>query len=181
LPAATNLEIELKFPVEEPRLLRSRIRSLGFRVAEARRIESNWIFDDAHDSLRRGGRLLRLRRSGQEWTLTVKGKRQAGTLKQRPEFETNVGDGNSCRALLVELGYRERISYRRWRTTFERPRQPGELAWDETPFGIYLEIEGTAAWVRRTAAALGLAISAAEQRSYPELYAAHQGQFSERG
>jgi adenylate cyclase class 2 len=138
-------------------------------------MESNWIFDDARDTLRHGGRLLRLRRSGHEWTLTVKGKRRAGPLKQRPEFETKVGDGKACRALLAELGFRERINYRRWRTTFERPRQTGELAWDETPFGIYLEIEGTEAWVRRTAAALGLAISGAEQRSYPELYAAHQG------
>jgi adenylate cyclase class 2 len=144
---------------------------LGFRAGE-RKKEANWIFDDAKGSLRRQGRLLRLRQSGGRWLLTVKGPRLPGLLKRRSEAETPLADGPACRRALELLGYQARMIYRRHRTVFERAGEPGEIAWDETPMGVYLEIEGSAAWVRRTAAALGLDPARAEPRSYPELYAA---------
>ena len=166
-------EIELKFPVSQPRVLRARIRALGFRVAVARRLERNWIFDDAMGGLRRQGCLLRLRQSGRQWRLTAKGPRLPGPLKRRREAETPVADGPACRELLAVLGFRAQLSYQRHRTVLRRPGSAGgELDWDDTPLGSYLEIEGGAAWVRRTTRELGLALGAAEPRSYPELYAA---------
>ena len=168
-------EIELKFRVEEAPALRARLRRLGFRVAVPRRRETNWIFDDALGRLRAGGLLLRLRQSGNNtWLLTAKGKRRAGALKRRVEWETAVGDGPACQGLLELLGYRPTLRYARWRTVLRRPGQVGEVAWDETPFGRYLEIEGSAGWVRRTARELGLAVTSAEPRSYPELYSARR-------
>ncbi|MGH9394603.1 MAG: class IV adenylate cyclase, partial [Terriglobales bacterium] len=59
-----------------------------------------------------------------------------------------------------------------YRTEYQRPGEGGVLAWDETPLGTFIEIEGAPAWVRRTARALALPIAAAEPRSYPEIYAA---------
>jgi len=159
-----KLESELKFPVEDRRALRGRIRALGFRVAAPRRLESNWLFNSP-------AALLRLRRSGSTWRLTAKGPRRKSKLKQRPEAEVVVSNGAAVRDLLALLGYRETFAYALHRTVFRRLRQRGELAWDETPFGIYLEIEGSPAWVLRTARALGLDPARAEPRSYPELFA----------
>jgi predicted adenylyl cyclase CyaB len=166
------MEIELKFRVPDPEPLRARLRQLGFRVHVRRQPEANWIFDDSRASLRRHGRLLRLRQSGTRWLLTVKGPRLPGPLKRRAEAETGVADGPACRCALEALGYHAQLVYRRYRTVFNRAGAAGELAWDETPMGVYLELEGSAAWVRRTAKELGFAAGAAEPRSYPELYAA---------
>lgn len=163
------IEIELKFRIEDPAGLRRRLRQLDFR-AGARRREQNWIFDDARGRLRAAGQLLRLRRAGPRWWLTAKGKRQPGALKRRQERETELVAGAGCRRLLELLGYRVQLRYARWRTVFRRRSEPGEVDWDVTPFGIYLELEGSASWVRRTARELGLEVAAAEPRAYPELY-----------
>jgi adenylate cyclase class IV len=167
-----KVETELKFRVARPKLVRERLRRLGFHAGERIR-EINWIFDDEGGALRRRGRLLRLRQSGERWLRTIKGPWLPGALKRRPEAETAVADGRACRRGLELLGYRVQQIYRRHRTTFGRPGDAGEVAWDDTPLGTYLEIEGTAAWVRRTAGELGLGVEQAEPRSYPELYAAN--------
>lgn len=170
-------EVEIKFAVTEPSRLRRQLRQLGFRVAIRRRLERNWIFDQA-GSLHRSGRLLRLRQSGHHARLTAKGPRQprpgeAAALKRRREIEVAVSDPAACRALLALLGYGEQMSYVRHRTTFRRPGERGEVDWDETPFGVYAELEGGALWIRRTARELGLEAAQAEARSYPELYVQH--------
>lgn len=162
-------EIELKFPLAGPRALRARLRRLGFRVSRPRTRETNWLFDDARHSLRAAGKLLRLRRAGPRWLLTAKGPRQPGVLKRRAESQTGVDDGSACRALLELVGWRVVGSYTVVRTLLRKPGEAGEIAWDETPLGPYLEIEGSARWVRHTAAALGLDPRAAEPRSYLEL------------
>jgi predicted adenylyl cyclase CyaB len=170
---AARLEIEVKIPIPNPRALRARLRAQAYRPGPARP-ETNWLFDDAHGTLRRSGRLLRLRQSGARWLLTAKGPRQLrGSLKSRPESETTVADGAQTRALLELLGYRQTLAYARRRTLWTRPGQRGEIALDATPFGVYLELEGPPAWIKSTARALALDLHRAEPRSYPELYAAH--------
>lgn len=166
-----KLESELKFALAQPGRLRARLHALGFRIAIPRRLESNWLFDDSSASLCRRGALLRLRRAGTGWWLTAKGPRRPGVLKQRPEAEIALADGPAARSLLDVLGFRESFAYALHRTVYRHPRQRGELAWDQTPFGIYLEIEGSPAWVLRTARGLGLDPADAEPRPYPELFA----------
>jgi adenylate cyclase class 2 len=159
-----KLETELKFHLARPASMRRRLRELGFAIHRRRTREQNWLFGPPRATL------LRLRRSGRRWLLTAKGSRLSGPLKRRKEIEIAVADGPALRRLL-SLALGETLSYTRHRTLFTRPGDPGEIAWDETPFGTYLEMEGTAAWVRRTAAALGLSVAAAEPRGYPEIYA----------
>lgn len=177
------MEIEAKFFISPPAargaqrqsMLRARLRRMGWRVALPRRVEINWIFDDGCGSLRARGALLRLRHSGTRWLLTAKGPaRFRGGLKARPEAETTVADGPACRRALALLGYRPRLRYSRYRTTYRQAGRRGELDWDETPMGVYVELEGPAAWVRARARELGLDPAAAETRTYPELYAAYR-------
>lgn len=165
-------EVELKFALAAPRVLRTRLRRLGFRIRRPRTRETNWLFDDARRSLRAAGKLLRLRRAGHLWLLTAKGPRRPGLLKRRAESQTSVANGPACRALLELAGLTVTGSYTVTRTLLHKPGEAGALAWDETARGPYLEIEGSARWVRQTAAALGLSPRAAEPRSYPELLTA---------
>lgn len=161
-------EVEAKFRVREAARVRARLRALGYR-AGARRREQNWIFDDAAGTLGKSGRLLRLRRSGSAWRLTAKGPaRMQGAVKRRAESETGVSDGAVCRRLLQQLGYRRVLSYGRWRTEWRRTGETGAVCWDETPIGMFVELEGPVRWIRQTAKLLGL--TEPEARSYPELY-----------
>lgn len=165
------METEAKFRLSHPERMRMQLRRGGWRIRQSRRRESNWIFDDDRGSLRRRGLLLRLRHSGASWRLTVKGPAQlrAG-VKRRPEYETALGDGKTIQQMLKILGWKASLRYDRFRTSFQRAGEPGHLDWDETPFGTYLELEGPAAWIRRTARELGLDSGQAEPRTYPELY-----------
>lgn len=167
------METEAKFRLTHPPRVRQQLRRAGWRVTLPRRRECNWILDDARGSLRRRGLVLRMRRSGTEWRFTVKGPgRLQGGIKRRPEHETAVTDGRALAQALALLGYRVTVRYDRFRTKLGRAGAAGHLEWDETPFGVYLELEGPTAWVRRTAGELGLDLKQAESRTYPELYAA---------
>ena len=48
-----------------------------------------------------------------------------------------------------------------------------EACLDETPFGCYLELEGTPAAIAEVRIGLGLSEDLAEPRSYPQLYVLH--------
>ena len=45
--------------------------------------------------------------------------------------------------------------YEKYRTEFRQPRRAGVAMLDETPVGVYLELEGTPHWIDRTARRLG--------------------------
>ena len=167
------LETEIKLPIRDGAALRRALRTAGFRPGQRRR-ETNWLFDDARGRLRRQGLLLRLRRSGGQWLLTGKGRRQGDTrLKIRPEAEMTVADGAGVMAVLAVLEWRPRLVYERQRTLWRSPAWPGlEAAWDETLAGEYLELEGGAAMIRRAAAPLGYGRNDFITASYPELFRA---------
>jgi adenylate cyclase class 2 len=167
-------EVEIKIGLESLGVnnvaaLRRRLRSLGFRITHARRREVNWIYDDGQQSLRRTGRLLRLRRSGRDWLLTAKGPSDAQSRhKSREEAETAVLNGECCARMLHLLGYSEQFVYERFRTDLKRG--PGEIVIDETPIGTFIELEGPPQWIDRTARALGVAESDYITKSYVELF-----------
>ena len=147
------LEVEIKVAQPSAEAAAAALGSHGFRLEKARRLESNWLWDDAAGSLRARGELLRLRRSGEAWLLTFKAAAVAGPHKSRDEIETGVADGEAARALLQALGYRETFVYERYRTTYGDGQ--GEAVIDETPLGVYLELEGPPAWIDAIAARLG--------------------------
>jgi len=149
-----GLEIEVKFFVLRPDDMRQRIQAMGAQSADGRLLERNWIFEDPGRRLQSRGELLRLRQDN-AWHLTYKQPRaDDGQFKVRHEMETTLGDGEALRAILVALGFSAVRNYEKWRETFLLG--DAHLCLDQLPFGHFLEIESSAAQIRRLAADLDL-------------------------
>jgi adenylate cyclase class 2 len=165
-----KLEIEIKLSVANAEAARALLERAGFAALHERAFESNTVFDTPALELTSSGRLLRLRAFRGEAVLTYKGVAEPGPHKSRPEIETTAADGEALRRIIEALGYTPRFRYEKYRTTFARPNEPGHAVLDETPIGVYLELEGEPAWIDRTAAELGFARDAYILASYGTLY-----------
>ncbi len=165
----SHLENEIKLAILQPARLRQRLRALGYEIKSPRRRELNWIYDDAAGHWTRQGRLLRLRHYGGRWLLTAKGPLLPGAHKTRREAQMELPEGRSFQALAETLGLKAVIRYEKYRTLWRHPRIAGEIAWDETAAGDFLELEGTPSWVNRTARALGYTPGDYIGKSYLEL------------
>jgi adenylate cyclase class 2 len=165
------LEVEIKLPVSSASRARFLLKTCGFGIRKPRVLESNSVLDDAKTTLRKRGLLLRVRRAGKVFTCTWKGAEVPGTHKRREEREFTVSDFGECIAVFNGLGYKESFRYEKYRTEFARPREPGHVTLDETPVGVYLELEGPARWIDATAKRLGYARADFITMSYGALYA----------
>jgi adenylate cyclase class 2 len=164
------LETEIKLAVSSPAKGRALLRRHGFMVSAPRVFERNLVLDDNKGSLRRRGMLLRLRGAGKTVTCTFKGTEIPGRLKRREETEFEVSELGTCLRVFQALGYSERFRYEKYRTEFCRDGEHGIATLDETPIGVYLELEGAARWIDRTAKALGFSQDAYVTASYGALY-----------
>jgi len=172
-----NRETEIKLAVRDARSARRRLLAAGFEVAHRRVFESNLVFDTADLTLRMSSRLLRLRQAGRTITLTYKGVPETGKHKSREELEVEVSDLAGMTAIVNRLGYAQVFRYDKYRTEFHQPGRAGVAMVDETPVGVFLELEGTPQWIDRTARKLGFDedayITASYGRLYQEWCAAH--------
>jgi adenylate cyclase class 2 len=150
---------------------RAMIERHGYLVLEPRTLESDRIFDRGVSDLKTADQLLRLRRSGSRSTVTYKGPANRQRYKSREEIEFDVSDPDAFELVLDRLGYTPRFRYEKFRTKFAAPAQePGIITIDETPMGVFLELEGEAGWIDRTAARLGFEPSEYCTVSYAALY-----------
>lgn len=163
-------ETEIKLNVPDAESARERIQQHGFRVARQRVFEANTIYDTSGGRLRAAGELLRLRQVGTGGLLTFKGKAEPGRHKSRPEVETEVGDPGSMSKILEAAGFRPVFRYEKYRTEYDRGDADGVLVLDETPIGVFVELEGDAGWIDAVAAELGFAESSYITASYGKLY-----------
>lgn len=166
---AVETEIKLRMASPAGEILR-KLSALGYQAGE-RTLEVDQLYDRNDSELRNSGRLLRLRTRGSRWTLTYKGPVQADRHKSREELETDLADGTSFVEILVNLGYRPSFRYEKYRTTCSRAGDPGLITIDETPIGVFLELEGAGDWIDRTAALLGYSERDYVTASYSSLYA----------
>ncbi len=164
------VETEIKLPVSDAVKGRALLRQYGFRVSTPRVFERNLVLDDQRGSLRKRGLLLRVRGAGKTVTCTFKGPEIPGRLKRREETEFEVSELDACVAVFEALGYREAFRYEKYRTEFSREGEHGIATLDETPIGVYLELEGPARWIDRTAKALGFSRNSYITASYGRLY-----------
>ena len=163
-------EVEVKLAVPSVESAREMLKRAGFTESIPRSFESNVVFDTPNSALYQSRRLLRLRDFRNQAIVTFKGPPDPGPHKSRPEVETLVADPAAFQQILLGLGYEVVFRYEKFRTTFQQPDQPGHAVLDETPIGVYLELEGPAAWIDSTAALLGFEPSQYVLQSYASLY-----------
>jgi len=149
---------------------RASLRRHGFAIIAPRVFEQNLVLDDERGSIRERGMLLRVRGAGKVITCTFKGVAVTGRHKSREEREFRASDLDSCIALFAGLGFRETFRYEKYRTEFARDHEPGHVTLDETPIGVFMELEGPARWIDRTARELGFPVTAYVNDSYVKLY-----------
>lgn len=148
---------------------RAWIEARGYREIQPRTLESDRVFD-RHGELRDSSRLLRLRREGSRAIITYKGPPAPGPHKSREEIEFEVSEEAAAALVFEKLGYEIAFRYEKYRTKFAINQEPGMITLDETPMGIFLELEGPAEWLDATAARLGLRREEYLTQSYSKIY-----------
>jgi adenylate cyclase class 2 len=165
-----TLETEIKLAVKDARSARRRLREAGFVVSRPRVFEANTLFDTPDLSLRTSFRLLRIRQAGRVATMTFKGAPEIGKHKSREELELEISSAAAMMSIVERLGYRRMFRYEKYRTEFHQPRRAGIAMLDETPVGVYLELEGAPRWIDLSARRLGFQESDYITASYGRVY-----------
>jgi adenylate cyclase, class 2 len=170
-------EIKLRWPgtAEEAGAF---IERQGYCLASPRTLESDQLFDLPSGTLRQSDQILRLRRTsspedGHQAVVTYKGCASREVYKSREEIEFDVSDPDAFTLVLERLGYHPGFRYEKYRTTFQAYGEPGIVTLDETPIGVYLELEGPQVWIDSTAARLGFPPTQYLTISYAGLYREH--------
>lgn len=163
------VETEVKIALPASHSFSARLFSLGFREYKARVFESNTLFDTPEQQLRSRQMLLRLRQAGPKSVITWKGKGKDGPHKSRPELETEIGSLETFSKILSEVGFAPTFRYEKYRTEFVK-NDGGVVTLDETPIGDFLELEGDADWIDRTAVELGFGPADYMLESYGRLF-----------
>ncbi|MDZ7637369.1 MAG: class IV adenylate cyclase [Bryobacterales bacterium] len=167
------VEVEIKLRVVDLPATLARIREAGFAEIETPSFEANVLYDTAEQALRGNQNALRLREYRGRTVLTFKGKPLPGRHKRREELETVVENGAVMAKVLERLGYQPLFRYEKFRSVFGHEGDAGVITLDETPIGTFLELEGEAGWIDRTAARLGFAVEDYVTASYATLYLEH--------
>jgi len=163
-------ETEIKLAVESPQAVRRLLRAAGFTISRRRVFEANVIFDTPKLTLRKAGAVLRVRKAGRLATITYKGRPAVAKYKSREELELEIADGATMTAIVDRLGFSPVFRYEKYRTEYRQRRGAGMAMLDETPVGVYLELEGSPRWIDRTARGMGFSEQDYIVRSYARLY-----------
>ena len=149
----TTIEREIKLRFASADEARTAILASGGTPLLGRRLQEDALLDSDDEALRRRRCVLRVRMENGKSRLTFKGPVQPGIMKIREELETVVGDGDLLLRVLKELGLHVWFRYEKYREEFAR--EDVIVAIDETPVGVYVEIEGSETGIASMAAALG--------------------------
>ena len=163
------LETELKIPVPNLAPVREVLQQSGAELVHPSAREENVLFDTADGRLYESGRVLRLRRYGDQHLLTLKGPESyVGDIKTRREDETRVADADQLQAILENLGFEAVSRYEKDRESWRFGRTAVVL--DHTPMGNFVEVEGPPEELGAVALSLGLEPGQAVRGSYPSLW-----------
>jgi len=178
---AVPVEVEVKIAVTSAAKARKILREGKFHAEGSRLFERNLVLDSAQGNLKRKGLLLRLRTTGNgaktgEALCTFKGPASETRTRHkiRIEREFTTGDSEECLAVFAGVGFHPAFRYEKFRTKFSRSRREagkqGHIVLDETPIGVFLELEGPGAWIDRTAKDLGFSRNDYITMSYARLW-----------
>ena len=150
---ATTLEREVKLRFDSVDDARTAVRDTGATPLRCRRLQEDALLDDHADTLKQRRCVLRVRVESGKSLLTFKGPVQPSPMKLREEIETVIGDGETMLRCLEALGYVVWFRYQKYREEFAL----GDvvIAIDETPVGVFVEIEGGEQGILEVTRALG--------------------------
>jgi adenylate cyclase, class 2 len=152
------METEVKIKLADRAALEQKLPALGFERVTARTLERNTLYDKPDRELRNSRQILRIRQYGDKWVVTHKkvpdNSTEEGPHKNRIETETVVEDGPVMGQIFEALGFSPVFVYEKWRTEWADKR--GHCVLDETPLGVYAELEGPGEWIDSTAQKLGI-------------------------
>jgi len=166
------LEREIKLRFDSADEARGKILALGAAPLLGRRLQEDCLFDTEDERLRRQRSTLRVRSEGSKSLLTFKGPAIPGLIKIREEYETVVADGAALQTILEELGLHVWFRYEKYREEFSN--DDVVIALDETPVGVFVEIEGGEDAIHETARALGCTPADYITDSYRFLFLQHR-------
>ena len=162
------LEREVKLRFENAEAARVAVLATGATQLRGRRLQEDCLLDTADEMLHRRRCVLRLRVESGKSILTFKGPVQPSAMKLREELETIVGDGPTMLRMLEELGFTVWFRYQKYREEFAL--DDVIVAVDETPAGVFVEIEGGDRGITEMAEALGRGSSDYLRDSYRWLW-----------
>jgi len=164
-------EIELKFPVVDVEAFRKAVERSGFEMVTPRTFESNTLYDTPERTLKERKELLRIRQYGGRCTMTHKRRTDAEETtryKTRIETETQLDDGEALAEVFTRLGYGPVFRYEKFRAEWDC--EGGHLVLDETPIGVWAELEGAPAWIDTMLARLNIPEDSCSTESYGALF-----------
>ena len=189
-------EVEIKLKVDDVAKLVGALKALPAKRS-ARVHERDTLFDTEDGFFRKRKAILRLRtctrggatlgraigrgvRNAKEGILTFKGLVRGagatgGRYKEREEIEFRIRNVAAFAEVLRRIGMMAWFRYEKYRTTYTSGRYPGlKFDLDETPIGVFLELEGPKRQINPAAEALGYSSADFITASYLELYAAER-------
>lgn len=177
--SATSVEREIKLRFEHAEEARAAVIAAGCTPLLGRRLQEDALLDTDDEELRRRRCVLRVRVENGKSRLTFKGPVQPAAMKVREEQETLVGDGEVLLRIFSELGLHIWFRYEKYREEFSH--EDVIVAIDETPVGVFVEIEGSENGIAAMAASLGRSTGDYVVDSYRGLFLQHREEFGLTG
>lgn len=147
------IEREIKLSFHTADEARAALTNAGAAPAIARRLQDDVLYDSSDNRLFALRSALRLRRDAGRALLTFKGPVEPALTKTREEIETAVADHDAAAVILDRLGFKPWFRYQKYREEFRAPSVVAAV--DETPAGVFVEIEGTEDAIVDLAARMG--------------------------
>ena len=170
--STTILEREIKLRFSSVDEARDAVIATGATPLHGRRLQEDALLDTEDEQLRRQRCVLRVRMENGKSRLTYKGPVQPSAMKVREELETVVGDGELLLRVFGELGLHVWFRYEKYREEFSH--EDVIVAIDETPVGVFIEVEGSERGIADMTLALGRTQADYIVDSYRSLFLRHR-------
>ena len=168
----TTLEREVKLQFGSVEVARDAVTSAGAAPLRCRRLQEDALLDDEAETLRKRRCVLRVRVESGRSLVTFKGPVQVSPMKLREEIETVIGDGETMLRCFEQLGYGVWFRYQKYRE--EYALSDVIVAIDETPVGVFVEVEGDEHGIIEATRALGRTPDDFVLDSYRSLFMEHR-------
>lgn len=179
MSTTTTVEREIKLRYDSVESARAAVLAAGATPLLGRRLQEDALLDTEDESLRRRRCVLRVRLENGKSRITFKGPVQPSDMKVRDELETIIGDGVLLLRIFEDLGFHVWFRYEKYREEFSH--EEVIVAIDETPVGVFVEIEGSEQGISTMARALGRRPDDYVLDSYRGLFLKYREQYGLEG